>query len=176
MEIRRPGRIDWRLAIGPALVVVGLTLLKVSDELVFIGPFDRAQFGWAVPIPLLMLAPAAIGLAARTSGVEAARAAATVTGLILGVPVGIGLFVSMRQVGCDQYPDTLAILFASVPVPLVLGLGWAAAGRFAIRFADRPILAVVAGVGGAILAGIAMILAWAAFFPGLSCAYVPPPA
>jgi hypothetical protein len=166
MEIRRPGRIDWRLAIGPALVVVGLTLLKVSDELVFIGPFDRAQFGWAVPIPLLMLAPAAIGLAARTSGVEAARAAATVTGLIL----------SMKQVGCDQYPDTLTILFASVPVPLVLGLGWAAAGRFAIRFADRPILAVVAGVGGAILAGIAMILAWAAFFPGLSCAYVPPPA
>ena len=74
------------------------------------------------------------------------------------------------QVGCDPHPGTAARLVSSLPIPLVLGIGWTLAGWLAIRFADRPILALVAGAAGAIAAGVAMLVAWILFFPGLTCA------
>jgi hypothetical protein len=169
-----PGRttvgFDRRLLIGPGLVILGLGLLKLSDLLLFIGPFDRAQFGWSVPIPMILLAPGALGVVARWSGRPAARQVALVTGLLLGFVVGVAWFTSTTQVGCDPHPDLATRLLASLPIPLVLGIGWTLAGRLAIRFADRPLLALVAGVAGAIAAGLAMLVAWAAFFPGLTCA------
>lgn len=169
-------RIDWRLLAGPFLLVLGLLLLKVSDILLMIGPLDRAAFGWSVPIPMIVLAPGAVGAAAHWSGPAPARRTATITGALLGIAVGVAWFASTTQVGCNQHPDTAAALAASLPVPLVLGLGWAGAGRFSIRFAERPIVAIVAGVAAAIVAALLALLTVAAIFPGLSCAYVPPPA
>jgi hypothetical protein len=169
-------RLDWRLLVGPILLVLGLALLKLSDILLTIGPLDRAAFGWSVPVPMILLAPGAVGAAAHWSGPRPARRAAMVTGVLLGIAVGVAWFASTTQVGCNQHPDTAAALFASVPVPLVLGLGWAAAGRFSIRFADRLVVAVVAGVAAASVAGVLALLTVVAVFPALSCAYVPPPA
>jgi len=168
-------RADWRLLVGPGLLVVGVILLKVSNDLGGIGPLDRAAFGWLIPVPMLLLAPAAIGLAARSAPAGAARRLATLDGVILAVAVGIAWFASTKQVGCNQDPDTLRVVAASIPVPLVLGLGWAGAGWLSIRFAEQPIVAILAGVAGAIGASLAALLTFAVLFPGLSCAYVPPP-
>ena len=169
-------QLDWRLLLGPFLLVLGLALLKVSDVLVVIGPLDRAAFGWSVPIPMIVLAPGAVGAAAHWTGPGPARRMAVFTGLVLGIAVGVGWFASTTQVPCNLYPSTAAVLVASLPVPIVLSAGWAAAGRFAIRFADRPVLAVVAGVLAAIVAGGLALVTWAVVFPAVTCAYVPPPA
>ena len=168
-ELPDAGGFDRRLLIGPGLVMVGLGLLKLSDVLLYIGPFDRAQFGWSVPIPMLLLAPGAIGVAARRSGRPAARRVALVTGLLLGLAVGIVWFASTTQVGCNPRPDLATRLLASLPIPLVLGVGWTLAGRLAIRFSDRPLLALSAGAAGALASGVAMLVAWAVFFPGVTC-------
>src|SRR5215212_5262492 len=92
-------QMDWRLLVGPFLLVLGLVLLKVSDVLVVIGPLDRATFGWSVPVPLILLAPGAVGAAAHWSGPTPARFAATVMGAILGLTVGVVWFASTTQVG-----------------------------------------------------------------------------
>lgn len=165
----RDRALEPRLLIGPGLVVLALALLKLSDVLLFVGPFDRAQFGWTVPIPMLLLAPGAIGVAARWSGPAAARRIAVLTGVVLGVAVGVAWFASLTQVGCDPHADTVTRLLASLPIPLVLGIGWAAAGWTAIAFSSRPVVAVLVGAAGALLAGAAMIAAWALLFPGVSC-------
>ena len=168
-----PPRFDLRLLVGPGLVVVGLALLKLSDVLVTIGPLDRAQFGWAIPVPMLLLAPGAIALAARTSGPRAARRVGVLTGLILAVSVGVAWFLSTTQVGCDPQPALTTKLAASLPIPLVLGIGWTGASWLAIPFAARPIVALVVGAVGAIIAGGAMLATWAVFFPGLTCSAGP---
>ena len=176
MSEGRAARFDWRLLAGPLVLLAGLALLKLSDVLVVIGPLDRAQFGWLVAFPMIVAAPGLVGVAAAWSGVRGARWTAVGMGATFGLLVGIAWFASTKQVGCNQYPDSVQVLFASLPVPLVLGIGWTAAGWFAIRHADRPWLALGAGIAGAILAGVAMIVTFALFFPALSCAYVPPPA
>jgi hypothetical protein len=174
---RQPSaRLEWHLLVGPVLLLAGLVLLEVSNELVSIGPFDRAQFGWSVPVPMMLLAPGVIGASARWAGVAAARNVATITGAAFGVVLGIAWFASVTQVGCDPAPGISTRLAASMPIPVVLGVGWAIAGRSAARYANRPAVAVAVGVVIAIAAGIAMLLTWAALFPGVTCAYVPPPA
>jgi hypothetical protein len=167
-------QVDRRLFVGPSLLVLGLVLLKVSDVLVVIGPLDRAAFGWSLPVPMILLAPGAVGAAAHWSGPGPARRTAAITGGVLGIAVGAAWFASTTQVQCDPHPSAATVLFASLPVPIVLGAGWAGAGRFAVRFADRPALAVAAGVLGAIIAGAIALATWAVLFPGLSCGYVPP--
>jgi hypothetical protein len=109
-------RLDRRLLIGPALVVLGLVLLKVSDVLLYIGPLDRAAFGWLIPVPMLLLAPGTIGVAARRSGPTAARRVALVTGLILGLAVGSAWFASSTQIGCDPQPDLTSVGVAGAVV------------------------------------------------------------
>ena len=88
----------------------------------------------------------------------------------------LALATSIRQIGCDPDPGFVRIALASAPLPLVLGAGWAIAGRAAVRRADRAIVALAVGTVGAVLAGVAALLTFALMFPGVSCAYVPPPA
>ncbi len=153
-------RWPWQLALGPLALALGLFLLKLSDILLYIGPLDRAAFGWSVPIPLILAAPGLMGVAARWSGIRTARRVAVLTGTS---------FLSLSQVGCDPHPGLATRLLASLPIPLVLGVGWALAGWVAAAYADRPVVAFAAGAGIAIAAGVVMFVAWALFFPGVTC-------
>ncbi len=162
-------RWPWQLALGPLALALGLFLLKLSDILLYIGPLDRAAFGWSVPIPLILAAPGLMGVAARWSGIRTARRVAVLTGTSFGVALGIAWFLSLSQVGCDPHPGLATRLLASLPIPLVLGVGWALAGWVAAAYADRPVVAFAAGAGIAIAAGVVMFVAWALFFPGVTC-------
>jgi hypothetical protein len=164
-----------RLLAGPALLALGLVLLGVSNELGGVGPLDRAAFGWLVPVPMLLLAPGVAASAAQRGDRTPARRAIDLMGLGLGAVTFVALATGTRQLGCDPHPSTLAVLTASLPVPLVLGAGWALAGRAALRFADRPLAAVVVGALGAVGAAIAMLLTIGLLFPAAGCAYVPTP-
>src|SRR3954468_15047244 len=56
------GRPSWPILVAPVLVVSAAALLRISDALVVVGPFDRATFAWAIPVPMLLIAPAVAGL------------------------------------------------------------------------------------------------------------------
>lgn len=53
------------VAASLATVALGYALWSVSDRLLYIGPLDRAAFGWAVVVPVWALAPVAAALAWR---------------------------------------------------------------------------------------------------------------
>src|SRR4051794_17537138 len=72
--------------VGPLLVLAAIGVWYVSDRFIIIGPFDRAQIGWAVVFPLLALAPGIAGLAeGRDELEESSRFVANLT------TIGIGL-------------------------------------------------------------------------------------
>jgi hypothetical protein len=175
MTARDTSRFDWRLLAGPLVLLAGLALLKLSDILLTIGPLDRAAFGWSVPVPMLLLAPGLIGIAARWSGTTAGRLTAIATGVLLGVVVGVAWFASTTQVGCDPNPGLATRVLSSLPVPLVLGIGWSLAGWLAVAKAERPIRAVAVGAATGLATGAVMLLAWGLFFPGVTCTPGPVP-
>ena len=168
--------IDARLLAGPLLLGLGILLLKVSNDLIVIGPFDRATFGWLIPIPMIAVSPGVAGAAARWTSRPTARRVTDLMATVLGSITYLVLATSTRQIGCDPEPGLVRIALASAPVPLVLGCCWAIAGHAAVRRADRPIVALAVGTVGAVLAGVAALMTIALMFAGASCAYVPPPA
>lgn len=160
---------DWRLLAGPLVLLSALALFKLSDILLMIGPLDRAAFGWSVPVPMLLLAPGLIGVASRSSGQRAGRVTAIGTGALFALVIGVAWFAGTTQVGCDPDPSLAVRVASSLPIPLVLGLGWSIAGWLAVGQSDRPIRAFAVGVGAGLATGVVMLLAWAAFLPGLTC-------
>jgi hypothetical protein len=159
----------WPLAIAPSLVVAAIGLLKLSNELVSIGPLDRAQFGWSIPIPMLLLAPAVGGLVARWTGERPAALALIATALGLGVFVQASLASTVDRIGCAPHSEPAAVFAYVVPIAVVSTIGYALAGLVALWNRSRLVVAVVLGVGAATLAGTAVLLTFAALFPGVTC-------
>ena len=159
----------WPVVIAPLIVVTATVLLRVSDALVFIGPFDRAQFGWSVPIPMLLLAPAVGGLVARWTGERPARLALIATALGIGAYLQASLALTVDRIGCAPHSEPAAVFGYVAPIAVVGTVGYVLAGLIALRNVARPVRALVLGVGAAILAGIAVLMTFAALFPGLTC-------
>jgi hypothetical protein len=72
------------VAVPLGVVAAAYALWWVSDRLLYIGPFDRAAFGWAVVIPVWLAAPIAAAFAwhrftSRDSIIAAGVVAATVS-------------------------------------------------------------------------------------------------
>ncbi len=49
-----------------ALVGLAYVLWWISDRLLYVGPLDRAAFGWVVVVPVWIAAPVAAGFVWRT--------------------------------------------------------------------------------------------------------------
>src|SRR3954464_329688 len=82
------GRPAWPILVAPVLVVVAIALLRISDQLLVIGPFDRATFAWAFPVPMLLVAPAVAG----PPGIRTDRRRGWIA--IVVESVGVGVFVT----------------------------------------------------------------------------------
>lgn len=91
------------LAVGAPLAVVGAAvgLWVISDRLPFIGPLDRATFGWSVVVPLWAVAPIAAAIAWRRLSPRTLRLAAAACGLVVGVPVSILLWQAAAFPACS---------------------------------------------------------------------------
>ena len=165
----------WPLLVGPTLLALGVVLLFVSNALITIGPFDRATFGWAFCIPLLVLAPVASGLAGRWSGPRDARALAIV------VAVGCGLFLlallaaTTHQIGCEPVSDPVRVGMHVLPLAISGAVAYAFPALVALTYRNRPARAFGAGLAAAVLGGGLMLLTLAFLYAGVSCAYVLPP-
>jgi hypothetical protein len=136
----------------------------VSDRLLSIGPFDRAQIGWLLVIPLVTAAPVVAAFMWRDlddgrtliAAIAVAVAIGTVAALLFGFALG------SSTSGCvdGSRLTMLDVALGSAVVGLVAGAGYAgsgAIGAIVIRN-DHPWL------GGTLSAVGGFVSLWAAAF------------
>jgi len=146
-----------RVALAALVPLAGAALAyalwSISDRLLYVGPLDRAQFGWLVVVPVWSLTPVAAAYALRTLDRSVRAKAATVIGLILAV-ASAGLFWSASafsncEFGAVRSPGEWVI--PSLVVGLVIGGGFAAVclGATAVARRARWWVVLLAGAGSA---------------------------
>lgn len=126
----RPARARelWLGLIGPIVVIAlayGLTVF--ADAAVWIGPFDRATFGWLVPMPIWSISPVVGAYLWRGLPTRQAIAIAAAVGVILAGAATWFLYGAWTSADCafGLNRSNAEFLAEIVPVGLVLGGGWA---------------------------------------------------
>lgn len=148
---------------------------RSGDQVGFIGPLDKAKFGWLVVVPLLLIGP---GVGAFLGG-GLRQTSRLVAALTLGVTVAIvitaGLAAATTQIGCTPITPGLEAVPRVFPVGLTWGTGITAtvlvAGRIGAG-ARRGWVALLIGIGGAAISAFAALVALALAFPAVSCPWI----
>jgi hypothetical protein len=150
-----------------ALLALAYGLWAISDRLVYIGPLDRAKFGWLVVFPVLASAPVAAGFAWRRLTQRGIAFAATLVGLSVAAASSALFWVSIAHPDCQIARMTQAeTVGAALVVGLVVGGGYAVSGLLAAALIRREhrwwgtLLGAAAGFGMlwiAVFAAIAVL-------------------
>lgn len=166
------------LGVAAPLAVIGLAygLWLISDRLLYIGPLDRAAFGWVVVIPVWLCAPIAAGLAWRRLTTRATMAAAIVFGGVVSGLASVLFWQSVAHPDC-QFPIRAPIDWAlpALLVGVMIGVGPALSGLLAVRFVRRghPWQAAVLGAGAELGLSFVAILAAVVVLLGPGCSRTP---
>ena len=121
-----------RATLGPLLVVgLAVALLQISGRLMYVGPLDRATFGWLVVFPVWALAPAAVGLAGSELRDIPRTPAALIDGLVIGVIVGVPLWWSAVTVDCLPTHTPMELALPAVVLGVITGGAFAFACQIA---------------------------------------------
>lgn len=173
-----PGRPRARFLLGVAapLAVASLAyaLWMLSDRLLYIGPLDRAAFGWVVVMPVWISAPIAAAFLWRPLPQWASVLAAVVVGTAIG-GVAANLFwlaVAFPDCGAQGAARTLADwIMASLTLGSVIGGGVAVSGLLASKFVrdGTPWRGVVVGAGTEVAMVAAAILVGGLILMGPGC-------
>jgi hypothetical protein len=128
---------------GPLMVVaVSYGLWFVSDRLLYVGPFDRATFGWAVVMPIWFLSPAVAALLWRRLPDSGARTSAIIAAVVISAVAAWLLWIAFDPQACETGPRTSAagLTLPSIFVGSVIGIGWAVCGLMgrAVARSGRP--------------------------------------
>ncbi len=165
---KRPHMGLW---VGPLLVAVSLLVWFVADRLGVIGPFDRAQITGAIALPLFLIAPGTLGVAAAQADTRRGRLALALVPVALGVLAVVGLMGTVAQVACRPVAGPADVLAPVLPVGLAVALAFGLPALTARRLAGRGTFVAVASAAALALLGAAVVLGVAlAAFPVLSCA------
>jgi hypothetical protein len=160
------------LIVAPLLLLLGVAIWFVSDRLVVIGPFDRAQIGGLVVLPLFAIAPGAAALAGSGSS-SPGLARLVVTGLSAAIAlfVVIGLAATVTFLDCRPVTSQLQVVPHTLPTALVLSVGFAISTAAASGPALRGRALVTLLVGAAVWIVVIALGLFAFFisFPPLSC-------
>jgi hypothetical protein len=159
------------LAIVAPLLVLGAAWVQwtVSNRAMWVGPMDRAFFGWAVVVPLfLVTAPVAAVAWRRLQPRPRTFAALTLGGAVV-LTCAVLLARDIGSAACPTEPlrTTVDGVVAGLLVGLVGGSGLATAGIVGARTESlrRGIfIAAVIGVGAVLAWGVAFGIAIS--FPG----------
>lgn len=173
VEAARRGHQLVALGIAPSLLLLGLAVWFVSDRLVIIGPFDRAQIGWAVVVPLLAIAPGAAALAGpRSASPGLARLVVAGVSIVTGLFVVVGLAATITSLDCRPVISPLEVVPRTLPTAFVLGVGFAlsAAAAWGPALQGRTLVALLVGAVAWIVAAALGLFAFVVSFPPLSCA------
>jgi hypothetical protein len=123
------GRVALAVAIPLAVVSLAYALWWLSDRLLYIGPLDRAAFGWAVVIPVWIGGPVSAAFAWRPLTGPQTRAAALGFGLIVSAATAVLFWQSVAFPDCASPIRSAAewVLPACI-VGLTVGGGLAVSG------------------------------------------------
>ena len=109
------------LGIALPIGVLGFAyaLWWISDRVVYVGPLDKAAFGWVVVVPIWLLAPVAAGWIWRDLARRASAVARLIVGFIVTTVVAVLFWVAATEPGCEFGPMTAPIGW--VPPSLLIG-------------------------------------------------------
>jgi hypothetical protein len=172
------GRGRWTpFVIGTAvpLALAGLAYLLwfISDRLLYVGPLDRATFGWVVVMPVWIAAPVAAGFVWRGLDQGTTRAVAAVVGTVIAAVAGLLLWQSVAFPACGTgaIHSAQEMVLPSLFVGVVVGGGVAVsclASTLSLR-RGRLFAAVALGVGCEALTMAAAIVVAASLIFGPAC-------
>jgi hypothetical protein len=158
--------VRWAVALLTPLagVVLAYVLWWISDRLLYIGPLDRAKFGWLVVMPVWSITPVAAGYAWRTLDQRQSAVAAGVVALTLTAASAVLFWIAIAfpncQFGAVRTPAEWIV--PSVVVGIVIGGGFAAsclASTATLRRGHRLITLVVGGGSAFVLIFAALLVA-----------------
>jgi len=170
---RRPIPFVAGVAVPLVFVTLVYTLWWISDRLLYIGPFDRAAFGWAVVIPLWVAAPVATGFVWHRLAPASDILAAIVVGATIS---GAAAFLFWQAVAYPQCETAAARTPGDWVVPSLI-LGTAIGGGLAftgllvsgLARSGRPWRAVLVGAGTEVVMVFAAILVAGVVLLGPGC-------
>ena len=161
------------VAVPVALAGLAYVLWWISDRLLYVGPLDRAAFGWAVVVPVWIAAPVAAGFVWRTLDRGTARAIAALVGTVIAAVSALLLWqaVAFPNCGTGAIRTPQDMVLPSLLVGAVVGGGVAWSGLVTAGFArsGRPIAALVLGAAVEVLMVAAVILVAALTLLGPAC-------
>jgi hypothetical protein len=135
-------------------VVLAYGLWWISDRLLYIGPLDRATFGWVVVVPVWSLTPVVAAYAWRPLNRSQSAVAAGIVGLILTGAAAVLFWLATAFPNCEfgAVRPSAEWIVPSVIVGLVIGAGLAAAclGAAAVARRERWWSTLLVGAGSAI--------------------------
>lgn len=148
----RPGtvRLVVAIALPLAILVLAYGLWWISDQLLYIGPLDRAAFGWAVVIPVWTAAPVSAAFAWRFLNRGERRAVAVGFGLVVTAVSSVLIRQSVAFPDCANPVRSAADwVIPALLLGLTIGGGLAASGLLgtAIVRSGHPWSAVVITAG-----------------------------
>jgi hypothetical protein len=160
------------LIVAPLLLLLALAIWFVSDRLVTIGPFDRAQIEGVVVLPLIAIAPGAAAIAGSGSTSPGlVRLVVPAISAAIALFVVIGLAATITFIDCRPVTSPLQVVPRTLPTAFVLSVGFAlataAAWGPAVR--GRALVALLVGAAVWIVAAALALFALFASFPPLSC-------
>jgi hypothetical protein len=165
---------------APLLILsVAYSLWWISDQLLYIGPLDRAAFSWAFVVPVWLSAPVVAGFIWKSFGARRARIAALGLGAVVSAVASYAFWQSIgTPFDCGFGTVTPAIDF--LPQTLIVGIlvgGGLALDGLAVRELARHGVrwwAVVIGSGTELFLVFVAFFAVFAAFEGHTC-FVPGP-
>ena len=180
IETAPSGQNPWpRIVVGAVvpLAVAGLAyvLWWISDRLLYVGPLDRAAFGWAVVIPTWIAAPVVAGFTWRRLDQRTTLAVAALVGTVITAVAAVLLWQAIAFPDCEAVHTPEQMVSPSLLLGAVVGGGLALSGLMSARFARRrrPIAALVLGATTEALMIAAAILVVAVALAGPTCQRTP---
>lgn len=161
------------LVVPLAIVGLAYVLWWISDRLVYIGPLDRAAFGWVVVIPVWLSAPIAAGLAWHRLTARRALAAALAVGATISGVAALLFWQSVAHPDCATGTIRAPIdwVIPSLLVGSVVGAGLVASALLATaQFrGGRPWRAVLLGGGAELVLVFGAVLTAVVFLVEPAC-------
>jgi hypothetical protein len=150
------------VAIPLGLVALASALGWVSDQVVVIGPFDRASFGWVVVVSLWLSAPVVAGFVWRRLPPATSLAPALVLWVIVAGVATILLWLAVAFPDCPGGANRMPIEWVtpSLVVGVLVGAAVGVSGLIAERIVrgGHPWWAVIIGAGNAAVMLLAALM------------------
>ena len=136
---KQTGRIVAGVVVPVGLLAVVYALWWISDQALYIGPLDRAAFGWSVVIPLWIATPFVTAIVGRPLSPRATAWTALLLGSTVSGVAAILFWRAVAQPACDYGATRQPIEWvpASLLVGVVIGGGLAISGLASVSLVRR---------------------------------------